>query len=126
MSPTNTLEINAERLWATIERSGEIGRFRDTGLRRLALSREDKEVRDLFASWARDAGCTVEVDPVGNIFARRPGTDSTLPPVAIGSHLDTQICGGQYDGVLGVMCGSEAIRTLNDRAVQTSATKPYR
>ena len=119
MSPTNTLEINAERLWATIERSGEIGRFRDTGLRRLALSREDKEVRDLFASWARDAGCTVEVDPVGNIFARRPGIENSLSPVAIGSHLDTQICGGRYDGVLGVVCGLEAIRTLNDHGIET-------
>ena len=76
MSPTNTLEVNAERLWATIERSAEIGRFRDTGLRRLALSREDQEVRDLFVGWAREAGCAVEVDPVGNIFARRPGTDA--------------------------------------------------
>jgi N-carbamoyl-L-amino-acid hydrolase len=116
VSPINTLEVNAERLWATIERSGEIGRFRDSGLRRLALSREDKEVRDLFVSWVREAGCSVEIDPVGNIFARRPGTDDSLPPVAIGSHLDTQICGGRFDGVLGVMCGLEAIRTLNDRA----------
>ena len=119
MSPINALEINAERLWATLERSAGIGRFRNTGLRRLALSQEDKEVRDLFVGWAREAGCTVEVDPVGNIFARRAGTDDGLPPIAIGSHLDTQICGGRYDGVLGVMCGLEAIRTLNDRAIQT-------
>ena len=119
MSSNNTLEVNAERLWVTLERSAEIGRFRDTGLRRLALSSEDKEVRDLFVTWAREAGCAIEVDPVGNIFARRPGTDASLPPVAIGSHLDTQICGGRYDGVLGVMCGLEAIRTLNDRAIRT-------
>src|SRR5688572_88987 len=103
MSPNNTLESNADRLWATLARASEIGRFRDTGLRRLALSREDKQVRDLFVGWAREAGCTVEVDPVGNIFARRAGTDPSLPPVAIGSHLDTQICGGRYDGVLGVL-----------------------
>jgi hydantoinase/carbamoylase family amidase len=89
------------------------------GLRRLALTAEDKAVRDLFVGWAREAGCTVEVDPVGNIFARRAGTDDSMPPVAIGSHLDTQICGGRYDGVLGVMCGLEAIRTLNDRAIRT-------
>ena len=89
------------------------------GLRRLALSREDQQVRDLFVGWAREAGCAVEIDPVGNIFARRPGTDANLPPVAIGSHLDTQICGGRYDGVLGVMCGLEAMRTLNDRGIQT-------
>ena len=108
MSSNNTLEVNAERLWETLERSAEIGRFRDTGLRRLALSSEDKEVRDLFVTWAREADCAVEVDPVGNIFARRPGTDASLPPVAIGSHLDTQICGGRYDGVLGIMGGLEA------------------
>ena len=119
ISPSNTLKVDAHRLWATVDRSAEIGRFRGTGLRRLALSPEDKQVRDLFVSWAREAGCEVEVDPVGNIFARRPGTDPRLAPVAIGSHLDTQICGGRYDGVLGVMCRLETIRTLNDHGIQT-------
>src|SRR5215468_8315092 len=119
MNPDNSLKVDADRLWATIDRSAQIGRFRDTGLRRLAVSPEDKEMRDLFVAWVREDGCAVEVDPVGNIFARRPGTDPDLPPVAIGSHLDTQICGGRYDGVLGVMCGLEAIRTLNDRGIET-------
>ena len=102
-----------------LERAGEIGRFRGTGVRRLALTQEDKEVRDLFVAWVREAGCTVEVDPVGNIFARRPGTDNSLPAVAIGSHLDTQICGGKYDGALGVLCGLEVVRSLNDRGIAT-------
>jgi len=116
---TNTLEIDAQRLWQTLERSAEIGRFRDVGLRRLALSGEDREMRDQFVAWARDAGCTVEIDRLGNIFARRPGSDPSLPPVAIGSHLDTQICGGRYDGILGVLCGLEVVRTLNDRGLAT-------
>jgi N-carbamoyl-L-amino-acid hydrolase len=115
----NVLEINPERLWDSLERSAEIGRFRDVGLRRLALSAEDKQMRDLFVEWAKAAGCTVEIDRLGNIFARRPGTDPSLPPVAIGSHLDTQICGGRYDGILGVLCGLEIVRTLNDRGLQT-------
>src|SRR5262249_21681458 len=119
MKPNNSLKVDADRLWATIDRSAQIGRFRDTGLRRLALSPEDKEMRDLFLAWVREQNCAVEVDRVGNIFARRPGSDPSLPPVAIGSHLDTQICGGRYDGVLGVMCGLEVIRTLNDRDIQT-------
>src|SRR5262245_51493527 len=119
MNPKDSLKVDADRLWATIDRSAQIGRFRDTGLRRLALSPEDKQMRDIFVGWAREAGCAVEVDLVGNIFARRPGTDPSLPPVAIGSHLDTQICGGRYDGVLGVMCGLETIRALNDRHIQT-------
>ncbi len=115
----NVLEINPERLWDSLERSAEIGRFRDVGLRRLALSAEDRQMRDLFVEWAKTAGCTVEIDRLGNIFARRPGTDPSLPPVAIGSHLDTQICGGRYDGILGVLCGLEVVRTLNDRGLQT-------
>jgi N-carbamoyl-L-amino-acid hydrolase len=115
----NVLEVNPERLWDSLERSAEIGRFRDVGLRRLALSAEDKQMRDLFVEWAKTAGCTVEIDRLGNIFARRPGTDPSLPPVAIGSHLDTQICGGRYDGILGVLCGLEVVRTLNDRGLQT-------
>ena len=56
---TNVLEINAERLWESLERSAEIGRFRDVGLRRLALSAEDKEMRDLFVDWAKKAGCRI-------------------------------------------------------------------
>jgi beta-ureidopropionase / N-carbamoyl-L-amino-acid hydrolase len=119
MTPANVLEVNAERLWAALDRAGEIGRFRGTGVRRLALTQADKEVRDLFVAWVREAGCTVEVDPVGNIFARRPGTDNSLPAVAIGSHLDTQICGGKYDGALGVLCGLEVVRSLNDRGIAT-------
>ena len=115
----NALEVNAERLWDSLERSAEIGRFRDVGLRRLALSIEDKQMRDLFVDWAKAAGCTVEIDRLGNIFARRPGSDPLLPPVAIGSHLDTQICGGRYDGILGVLCGLEVVRTLNDRGLTT-------
>jgi len=115
----NVLEVNPERLWESLERSAEIGRFRGVGLRRLALSAEDREMRDLFVEWTKAAGCTVEIDRLGNIFARRPGTDPSLPPVAIGSHLDTQICGGRYDGILGVLCGLEVVRTLNDRGLQT-------
>ncbi len=116
---TNVLEINPERLWRSLERSAEIGKFRDVGLRRLALSAEDKEMRDLFVEWATAAGCSIQIDRLGNIFARRAGSEPSLPPVAIGSHLDTQICGGRYDGILGVLCGLEVVRTLNDRGLTT-------
>jgi N-carbamoyl-L-amino-acid hydrolase len=90
-----------------------------TGLRRLALTDADREMRDLFAGWCREAGCTVTVDGMGNMFARRPGLDDALPPVVIGSHLDTQIAGGRFDGILGVLAGLEVIRTLNDGGVRT-------
>lgn len=76
-------------------------------------------MRDQFVAWCTEAGCTTTVDRVGNIFARRAGADPTLKPVMIGSHLDTQIAGGRYDGILGVLSGLEIIRTLNDRGIQT-------
>ena len=115
----NSLEVNGGRLWDTLEASGEIGKLRGTGLRRLPLSDADKQMRDIFCDWARKAGCEVAVDQVGNIFARRPGSDDSLPDIATGSHLDTQMCGGKYDGVLGVMSGLEVIRTLNDLGLET-------
>ena len=75
------LGIDGRRFWATVMRSGEIGPGKAGGLRRLALSDADKEMRDLFVTWCTETGCTVAVDRVGNIFARRPGTDDHLPPV---------------------------------------------
>ncbi|MGH6952782.1 MAG: M20/M25/M40 family metallo-hydrolase, partial [Alphaproteobacteria bacterium] len=117
--PQNILEINGERLWATLGRSGEIGRGRPGGLCRLPLTDSDREMRDQFVAWCRDAGCAVSVDGVGNIFARRPGADDSLPPVVIGSHLDTQVAGGKYDGILGVLAGLEVVRTLNEHGVET-------
>ena len=115
----NVLEVDGGRLWDSLEASGEIGKLRGSGLRRLPLSDADKKMRDTFCAWARKAGCTVTVDRVGNIFARRAGTDDSLPAVATGSHLDTQMCGGKYDGVLGVMSGLEVVRSLNDRGLAT-------
>jgi beta-ureidopropionase / N-carbamoyl-L-amino-acid hydrolase len=119
MTQADVPTIDADRLFNKIARSAEIGRFRGTGLRRLALTPADKQMRDEFVAWARAAGCAVAIDPVGNIFARRRGTDASLPPVAIGSHLDTQICGGRYDGVLGVLCGLEVMLALNDCGIAT-------
>ena len=121
MTTTDTrLTVNGERLWETIMASARIGPGRTpTGLRRLALTDADREMRDLFAGWCRDAGLGVTVDRMGNMFARRPGTDDTLPPVLVGSHLDTQIAGGRYDGILGVLTGLEIVRTLNDAGIRT-------
>lgn len=119
MARRNLIEIDGRRFWSTIERSGEIGRGRASGLKRLALSDSDKEMRDEFVAWCKDAGCAVTVDQVGSIFARRKGTDDSLPPVMIGSHLDTQIAGGRYDGIVGVLAGLEIVRTLEDRGIET-------
>jgi N-carbamoyl-L-amino-acid hydrolase len=118
-TPDAALAIDARRFWSTVMRSGEIGPGKAGGLRRLALTDADKTMRDLFVTWCTEVGCTVAVDRLGNIFARRPGTDDHLPPVLMGSHLDTQAAGGKYDGIVGVLAGLEVLRTLDDRRVRT-------
>ncbi|MFZ5672566.1 MAG: Zn-dependent hydrolase [Pseudomonadota bacterium] len=115
----NRIEIDIARLWRDLEASARIGPGRAGGLSRLALSNEDKLMRDAFVTWCRAAGCRTRVDAFGNIFARRAGLDESLPAILIGSHLDTQTAGGRYDGILGVLAGLEVIRTLNDHEVST-------
>ncbi len=115
------LTVDGERLWRSLEEMARIGATEKGGVCRLALTDLDRESRDLFVRWCEEAGCSVRVDPMGNVFARRPGRDPELPPVATGSHLDTQPTGGRFDGVYGVLAGLEVIRTLNDHAVETEA-----
>ena len=118
---TKNIRINGERLWDSLMEMAKIGALPHGGCRRLTLSDEDKQGRDLFVQWCEAAGCTVSIDRLGNIFARRPGKDNNLPPVGVGSHLDTQPHGGKYDGVFGVLAGLEIIRTLNDHNTETTA-----
>ncbi|RWM11721.1 MAG: Zn-dependent hydrolase [Mesorhizobium sp.] len=106
--------VSLDRFWSTIEASANIGKGRPNGLSRLTLTDSDREMRDLFCGWCRDAGLSVDFDELGSIFARRDGTNNELPPILIGSHLDTQINGGRFDGIAGVLAGLELVRTLND------------
>src|SRR5271170_1942919 len=82
------------------------------GICRLTLTDRDRQVRDWFKAQCEALGCTVSVDEVGNMFARRAGKNNALPPIAMGSHLDTQPTGGKFDGVLGVLSALEAMRRL--------------
>jgi N-carbamoyl-L-amino-acid hydrolase len=113
------LRVDRDRLWASLDRSAEIGAIAGGGLGRLALTDADREMRELFIEWCRADGLEVSVDRIGNIFALRPGIEPECAPVLIGSHLDTQVHGGRFDGVLGVLGALEVIRTLNDNAVVT-------
>jgi len=97
----------------------KIGATPKGGCKRLTLTDLDKQARQLFASWCEKEGCAVKVDEMGNMFARRPGAEDHLPPVMIGSHLDTQPTGGKYDGVLGVLGALEVVRSLNDLKIKT-------
>ncbi len=113
------LSIDAERLRAALDRSSEIGAGPRGGLRRLALSDSDREMRDRFVEWCKAIGCRVTVDAAGSIFARRAGREDGLAPVMVGSHLDSQASGGRFDGVLGVLAGLEILRTLDDHGIAT-------
>ena len=113
------LKINGERLWHSLMAMAEIGATARGGSCRLALSAEDKAGRELFSHWCKAAGLTLSVDAIGNLFARRAGTDKDAAPVMMGSHLDTQPEGGRFDGVYGVLAGLEVIRSLDDHGIQT-------
>ena len=117
----STLSINEERLWTSLMEMAKIGATEKGGCARLALTDLDKQARELFISWCEAAGCSVSIDQVGNIFALRPGKNSSLPPVGTGSHLDTQPTGGKFDGVFGVLAGLEVLRTLQDNNIETEA-----
>ena len=115
------LRIDADRLWASIMETAAIGATEKGGIKRLTLTDLDREVRNWFVARCENAGCSVSIDTLGNISARRPGRDNSLPPIAMGSHLDTQPTGGKFDGVIGVLSGLEVLRSLNDAGVETNA-----
>ncbi len=115
----SNITINQARLWDSIMEMAKIGATAKGGCNRLALTDLDREGRDLFISWCKDAGCSITIDSMGNIFARRAGKNDALEPVAFGSHLDTQPTGGKFDGVFGVLAGLEVVRTLNDHSYET-------
>lgn len=114
-----TLKVNTDRLWNSLMDMAKIGATEKGGVCRLALTDLDKEARDLFIKWCKDAGCTITIDQMGNVFARRAGKNNNLAPVVTGSHIDSQPTGGKFDGVYGVLSGLEVIRTLNDLKIET-------
>ncbi len=121
MATNDNLRINPTRLWDSHMDMAKIGPGIAGGNNRQTLTDEDAEGRALFRSWCEAAGLTVTVDGIGNMFARRPGRNNDLPPILMGSHLDTQPTGGRFDGVFGVLAGLEVVRTLNDLGMETEA-----
>ncbi len=120
----SALRIDGERLWSRLMEMARHGATAKGGVCRLTGSDEDKAGRDLFVAWCEAAGCSVTVDKIGNIFARRPGRpgrDDSIGAVLAGSHLDSQPTGGRFDGIYGVLAALEVVETLNDHAVETGA-----
>src|SRR6202790_3971170 len=119
MSDLSNVRVNGQRLWDALMEMAKIGGTPKGGCKRLTLTDLDKQGRQLFAAWCEKEGCVVKVDAMGNMFARRAGVEDHLPPVMMGSHLDTQPTGGKFDGVLGVLGALEVVRSLNDLKIKT-------
>jgi N-carbamoyl-L-amino-acid hydrolase len=117
----NELRINGSRLWQSLMDLAKIGATDKGGVKRLALTDLDRQGRDLVVQWAKDAGLTITVDKIGNVFMRREGANPSLAPIVTGSHIDTQPTGGKFDGNYGVLAGLEVVRTLNDLRIKTEA-----
>lgn len=114
-----TPRIDQDRLWRDLMTMGCMAALPGGGCDRLVLTDGDRDGRNLFVLWCQDAGLSVSIDAMGNIFARREGSDPSSPPVLAGSHLDTQSPGGKFDGVLGVLAALEAVRALNEAGITT-------
>jgi beta-ureidopropionase / N-carbamoyl-L-amino-acid hydrolase len=121
MSALTNQKVDGARLWDTLMEFAEIGGTAKGGVKRLALTDEDRRGRDLFRAYCEAVGCTVRTDTMGNMFARREGRDPARLPVLMGSHLDSQPTGGKFDGALGVLGGLEVLRTLADLGIATEA-----
>src|SRR5262245_43104440 len=116
------VRVDRARLWRSLIDLAEIGALPDGGgSNRVALSDDDAAGQRLFEGWALEAGCELTRDRIGNLFARRDGARPDRPAVVVGSHLDTQPAGGDFDGTVGVLAGLEIVRTLNDAGVRTEA-----
>lgn len=116
-----TLRVDGKRLWDALMTLAEIGATPKGGNCRLALTEEDRAGRELVTGWLEAAGLTLRVDEIGNIFARRSGRNNSLPPIATGSHIDTQPTGGKFDGCYGVLAGLEVMRVLHEHGIETEA-----
>ena len=114
-----TPRIDAQRLWSSLMELAKIGATPKGGVRRVTLTPADREGRERFALWCREAGLELRVDAIGNMFARRAGREAAAAPVVMGSHLDTQPNGGRFDGAYGVMAGLEVMHALNDASMRT-------
>ena len=111
--------IDPERLARRHNMLAAIGATPNGGVDRLALTELDIEAHVLLAGWAEARGFEIQLDAIGNMFIRRPGTDPSLAPVASGSHTDTQPKGGAFDGAVGVIAAFEALEAIDDAGLET-------
>ncbi len=116
-----SVPFSPDRFWQSLAEMARIGATPEGGVKRLALSVEDAVARALLRDWALAAGCSLDVDRLGSMYATYAGADPDAGPVAVGSHLDTVPTGGRYDGAYGVLLGLEIVRALHEAGRRTRA-----
>ncbi|PMR77213.1 M20 family metallo-hydrolase [Billgrantia endophytica] len=109
--------LNGNWLWDRLNDLAAIGALSNGGVCREALSDGERSALVLLAEWAGQLGCTIHTDAIGNLFIRREGIEA-LPPVLIGSHIDTQPVGGKYDGTYGVLAGLALLEAFHRAGVE--------
>lgn len=116
------MKINSSRLQSYFEAMSEIGKIGETGTCRPAHTALEKQGFEIAASWMQAAGMSVRIDNFGNLIGRLEGKNPDLPVLMMGSHLDSQPYGGRFDGVAGVLCAIEVVRTLHENGIQPERT----
>lgn len=116
--PNPVSKINGQRLWTSIEKLGQIGIDEKGGVTRLSLSNEELIARQFIIRQMEDAGLDVRQDEAGNLIGRLEGEESDVGAIAAGSHIDTVIQAGIFDGALGVLGGIEVLRTIKEQGIR--------
>jgi len=112
-----TLTINKQRLEQRINELAEIGKIGETGVCRLALSKEDRQGVEKVKSWMEEAGLTARIDDFGNLIGRFEGENPEAPILMLGSHIDSQPYGGRFDGAIGVLGALEVVQTMKEHNI---------
>jgi N-carbamoyl-L-amino-acid hydrolase len=110
--------VNQDRLWQTLQKLGEFGKNPEGGVSRIGFTEADLAGRSYVIGLMKDAGLDVRIDPAGNIFGHRAGSEN-LPVLLLGSHIDSVPHGGNFDGDVGSLGALEVIRALNDQKEKT-------
>ena len=116
------MHINPTRLQQHFEAMSLIGKIGETGTCRPTMTVVEKEGFDLAASWMQDAGMKTHIDNFGNLIGKLEGKNPALPVLMMGSHLDSQPYGGRFDGVAGVLCAIEVVKTLTENNIHPERT----
>ncbi|MFD0697965.1 M20 family metallo-hydrolase [Paenibacillus sp. GCM10027628] len=120
MNQAPVLKINANRLQQRIYELAQIGKIGETGVCRLALSKEDRAGVDLVKSWMEEAGMEASIDCFANLIGVKRGSDPNAPVLMLGSHVDSQPYGGRFDGAIGVLGAIEVVQTMSEAGIVPS------